>query len=83
MAIFTESIIRVSLPKYIVRVWRTEEADYEHQTQGVTDIEAAAHKAQDLGPKALGLKLMLLPRVVSVEILDWNNNGLVMYSEWP
>ena len=82
MTVKVESIIRISLPKYTIRVWRFEEDQYEHVTQGVTDVECVAHECQDLHPKALGLKLMLMERVSAVEILDWNQNGIVYYQAY-
>lgn len=81
--ILLESVIRISLPKYIVRVWRQEEQDYEHMTRGVSDVELEAYRNQDMSAKALALSLLMMPNVNAVEILDWENKGLVCYSDRP
>lgn len=83
MSVLIEQMIRVSLPKYNIRVWRQQTEDYEHKTQGVTDVECEAHKNQDLHPKALALSLLLLPNVNAVEVLDWEKGGVVVYNDWP
>jgi hypothetical protein len=83
VSILVEQMIRVSLPKYTVRVWRQQTEEYEHATQGISDVEAAAHKNQDLHPKALALSILLLPNVNAVEVLDWERGGVVVYNDWP
>ena len=91
MAILIEQMIRVSLPKYTIRVWRQQTEDYQHKTQGVydhsvqgiTDVEATAHSNQDMPPKELALTLLLLPNVNAVEVLDWERGGVVVYNDWP
>lgn len=83
MSILLEQMIRISLPKYTVRVWRQQTEDYEHSTQGITDVECEAHKNQDLAPKALALSILLLPNVNAVEVLDWEKGGIVAYNDWP
>jgi uncharacterized protein YigA (DUF484 family) len=83
MSILVEQMIRVSLPKYTVRVWRQQTEEYEHTTQGISDVEAVAHKNQDLHPKALALSILLLPNVNAVEVLDWEKDGVVVYNDWP
>jgi hypothetical protein len=83
MTMLMESMTRVVLPKYTVRVWRSQAEDYEHETKGFSDIEVCAHTYQDESPRSLALKLMSLPNIAAVEVLDWNRNGLVAYSDWP
>jgi hypothetical protein len=83
MKILIESISRIVLPKYVVRVWRQEEQDYEHKTQGVGDVELEAHRNQELPAKELALSLLTMQRVNAVEVLDWENKGVVCYSDWP
>lgn len=83
MKILVESIARIVLPRYVVRVWRQEEHDYEHKTQGVTDVELEAHRNQEMSAKELALSLLMMPNVNAVEVLDWENKGIVCYSDWP
>lgn len=83
MKILVESIMRISLPKYTVRVWRQEEQDYEHKTQGITDVELEARRNQDLSAKELALSLLMMQNVNAVEVLDWDSKGIVYYSDWP
>jgi hypothetical protein len=82
MRVLIESVLRISLPKYIVRVWQQRDKDYEHQTEGITDIEMEAHKHQDLPAKDLALHLLLTKGVSAVEVLDWESKGVVCYSDW-
>jgi hypothetical protein len=83
MKILLESVIRISLPKYIVRVWQQEQQDYEHTTKGIGQVELAAYRHQDLPAKELALNLLAMPNVNAVEVLDWENKGVVCYSDWP
>lgn len=83
MSILVEQMIRISLPKYTVRVWRQQTEEYEHGNEGVSDVECEAHKNQDLHPKALALSILLLPNVNAVEVLDWDKGGIVVYNDWP
>lgn len=83
MSILIEQMIRVSLPKYTIRVWRQQPNDYEHVTQGITDVEALAHSNQELAPRALALTILAMPNVNAVEVLDWEQGGVVVYNDWP
>lgn len=83
MAILVEQMIRIVLPKYTIRVWRQQTEDYQHMTQGITDVEAKAHSNQDMPPKELALTLLLMPNVNAVEVLDWERGGVVVYNDWP
>jgi hypothetical protein len=83
MTMLMESMTRISLPKYTVRVWRSQDESYEHWPPGFSDIEACAHNYQDESPRSLALKILSLRNIAAVEVLDWNQNGLVAYSDWP
>lgn len=84
MTMLMESMTRVVLPKYTVRVWRSQDAEtYEHNAKGFSDVEVTAHQYQDESPRSIALKIMSLPDIAAVEVLDWNKNGLVAYSDWP
>jgi hypothetical protein len=83
VSILVEQMIRVSLPKYTLRVWRQQTEDYDHKTQGITDVELEAHRNQELAPRALALTILALPNVNAVEVLDWDKGGIVVYNDWP
>lgn len=78
-----ESVTRISLPRYTVRVWKEQEDGYEHVPGMYTDIEAVARANQDDSPAELAKKIARLPMVVAVEVLDWDHGGVMFYSEWP
>lgn len=78
-----ESVTKISLPRYTVRVWREQDDGYEHKPGAFTDIEAMAQMHQDATPAELAKKLSALPSVVAVEVLDWDHGGVMFYAEWP
>lgn len=78
-----ESVHRISLTRYTVRVWREQENDYDHEPGKYTDIEAVARANEDDTPAELAKRLAALPSVVAVEVLDWDHGGVMFYSEWP
>lgn len=83
MSILVEQMVRIALPKYVIRVWRQQAEDYEHGKDSASDLECKAKENQDLHPKALALSLLLLPNVNAVEVLDWEKGGIVVYNDWP
>lgn len=83
MSILVEQMIRFSVPKYVIRVWRQQPEDYEHKPEGISDVELTAHSNQDLEPKALALKIIEMPNVNAVEVLNWEQVGVVIYNNWP
>lgn len=78
-----ESMTKVSLPKYTIRVWRQEASDYEHKPGLYSDIEQVARANEGSTPSELAAKLAELPRVNAVEVLDWDLGGVVFYNDWP
>jgi hypothetical protein len=81
MTIVIESVMRISLPKYTLRIWKRESDDYQHETAGFSEAEYVAHNNQDDEPRDLALKILALPGVSAVEVLDWNSAGLVIYGD--
>lgn len=71
-----KSIFRIALPKYVVRVYRDEDANFEFSQSGFTPIELAAYKNQDLPLMELARKILEMPNVSSVEVINWDNNGV-------
>lgn len=78
-----ESVTRISLPRYTVRVWKDEDDDYEHISGRITDIERVANEHADEPAAELARKIAKLPGVVAVEVLGWDLAGVMFYSEWP
>lgn len=78
-----ESVTRISLPRYTIRVWRNEPKDYEYQTGGVSELEAFAQKNQDLPMREIAVGLLGFSRVTAVEVLGWSKDGVVLYAEEP
>ena len=78
-----ESVIRISLTRYTIRVWRDEPDDYDHVPGRFTDIEAIARANEDDAPAVLAKKIAELPNVVAVEVLDWDHGGVMFYADWP
>jgi len=78
-----ESMTKISLPKYTVRVWRDEGDEYEHKPGLFTDLHSMAQANQDNPPAELAKKLAGLPSVAAVEVLDWDSGGVVVYNNWP
>jgi hypothetical protein len=78
-----ESVIRISLPRYTVRVWRDESDDYEHVPGRFSDVESVARANEFDPPSDLAKKIAALPNVVAVEVLDWDHGGVMFYADWP
>ena len=91
-----ESMTRIQIYPYIIRVWRAEESvrgKYDN-----SDLDAAARKAandarvaNDSDPVpcspvdvAIMKTLEAMPRVNAVEIVHKDTgNGMLVYPEWP
>lgn len=78
-----ESMTKISLPKYTVRVWRDESDEYQHQPGLFTDLHSLAKEHQDSPAAELAKILAALPKVAAVEVLDWDSGGVVVYNNWP
>lgn len=78
-----ESMTKISLPKYTIRVWRDETEEFEPLPGLYTDLHSVAQANQDLSPSKLAKKIAELPRVAAVEVLDWDSGGVVVYNNWP
>ena len=73
---------RISLPRYIVRVWRREDVTATYDKAANADLVLTAHRCQELSMGEIVDELAKLPRVAAIEILDWCSNGIVHYVEW-
>ncbi|NDD54275.1 hypothetical protein EBZ39_10440 [bacterium] len=73
-----ERILKISVPKYSIRLWLSVPQSYEHRYEGIQEIEVYAHQHQDLPLVDLALLLLDQHGVIAVECLDWANNGVVV-----
>lgn len=71
-----QSVFRIALPRYILRVYKNEESDFEYVFQGYTELEIEAHRNQDLPMMELARKILAMQQVTAVEIIGWENNGV-------
>lgn len=71
-----QSIIRVAVGKYVVRVFLEESVNFQYTQLGVTDTEIVIHRNQDLPMMELAKKLLENRRVFAVEITSWDQNGV-------
>jgi hypothetical protein len=86
-----ESMTRLQIGSYAVRVWRSE-ATLEHAVATLNlDLRLWASEIvsalvqSDKQPAVTELvsQVQSFPRVSAVEVLDENLNGVVAYAEWP
>lgn len=77
-----ESMTRISLPKYTIRVWRSEDLNFEYTPGLYSDIEQTARANEDDSATVLARKIGSLPGVAAVEVLGWDTNGVVYYPDW-
>ena len=73
-----QKIIRFSTPKHTFRVWIGVPDDYQHVTEGISQIELLAHRYQDLPMHEIVKKLLESDGVEKVECIGWNLCGIVM-----
>jgi hypothetical protein len=83
MSVLIESMHRITVPKYVIRVWKQEAPDYKHKQAGVTELELLAHHNQDLPMEELASVILKLEDINAVEILGWDGCGVVFYQNWP
>lgn len=83
MIVLVESITRICLPKYVVRVWRQQAYNYVHVPGQLSDLEEVARSNEEEPPLELARKIGILPGVNAVEVLGWDRGGVVIYNDWP
>jgi hypothetical protein len=71
------SILSFSTPKYRIRAWRRT----PYKAVGFTELHVVALRLQDLPLVEIAEQLLKEPGVVSIEVLDWDNNGVQCYHE--
>lgn len=83
MSVLIESMHRITVPKYVIRVWKQEMPDYRHKQRGITELELLAHKNQDLPLEELAGVILEGEDINAVEVLGWDGCGVVVYRNWP
>jgi hypothetical protein len=83
MSVLIESMHRITVPKYVIRVWKQEAPNYTHVQSGVTELELLAHHNQDLPMHELAGLLLGGDDINAVEVLGWDGCGVVLYRNWP
>lgn len=71
-----EASIKITLPRFVVRVWRELESDKTYKRAEHADLEALAYANQEVELSELARLLLAAPGVVSVEVHDWNQCGV-------
>jgi hypothetical protein len=71
-----QSVVRVAVGKYEVRVFLEESVNFQYTQLGVTDMEIVIHRNQDLPMMELAQKLLDNQKVAAVEITSWDQNGV-------
>lgn len=76
-----ESKQRIVTPKYTITVWRSEDSDYEHSPRGVSKLDVVANSVDSQPMHKVAETLLTFERVVRVEVLDWDRNGISVTKE--
>ncbi len=83
MSILTEIMYKTKVHGYKIRCWR-EQPDDELTIDNMNEIEAILETINpDYFGKDIALKLLELPNMNAVEVLDAYDNGIVVYKDWP
>jgi hypothetical protein len=71
-----EASVKISVPRFSIRVWRLLDEGESFNRAEHADLEALAHKNQELDMSELAVLLASASKVTAVEILDWNRCGI-------
>lgn len=83
MSVLVESMHRITVPRFVIRVWKQQPPDYKHRQAGITELEVFAHRNQDMPMEDLAAGLLEQEDVNAVEVLGWDGCGVVLYRNWP
>ncbi len=75
-----ESMTRVRVNGYAVRVWRDEPELAAGDNHDI--VRALTFAPRDAMAADLIRIVEMLPRVVAVEVLDADGNGILLYPDW-
>jgi len=79
MNMMVQSVYRFALPRYVVKVYRNEDVDYVHKPGLYSEVERVVRQQQEATPKAIAEAALALDRVVCVEVIDWDKNGVLYF----
>jgi len=68
---------RITLPNLVVNVVRQEVADFSPSV-GFSEVEMYVLRYQTLPAKELAHQIMQLERVVEVEVVNWDRQGIML-----
>lgn len=78
-----ESMTRVKVGGFIVRVWRNESLQEDSVNRAQIREQVVGSMKACLGIAGSAQIIMQLTDVSAVEILDRNGDGEVWYADWP
>lgn len=81
---FVESMTTVKLYSHVVRVWREEkEVKTEYENTDIMRFILELAVVPAITGKAIAERVIAMPRVTAVEVINHLGNGTVIYKEWP
>lgn len=81
MNILRESMTKMTVWRYVIRIWRQERDDNLENEPGALETEVyKAVAAVEIRHKlSIAKAILALPNINAVEVLDENGNGEVLY----
>jgi len=83
MTVLVETMHRITVPNYEIRIWRAERPDYKFEPEPFGKLALLAQRNQELALDELARLLLAEDNVSAVEVLNWAHCGVVLYKEWP
>lgn len=90
MNLLRESMTKLAVGIFFIRVWRQEEPDGQIDNSDLWRVvdDPSWRVAMDancgrLDIDAMAQSLIAMPRVNAVEVLDGSDSGVVYYKDWP
>jgi hypothetical protein len=80
MTILIESMHKLDIGPYAVRIWREEPVGYVWSPEDA--VELPSFESPYVRTE-IAAALLELPRVNAVEVLDRRGHGVVFYRNWP
>lgn len=83
MTILTESMTKLSVEHWNVRIWREETGDDPVDHDALKKEAASLYAPTDTGVQ-FARKVLALDRINAVEVIhSFIGNGAVLYRDWP
>jgi hypothetical protein len=77
-----ESMTKVRLGRWVVRVWRTEADLSKLDNNDIHALGAKLCNSEQPDAQGIAHEFEKLPRVSAVEVVDWLGNGILIYPDW-